>query len=53
MPNNLKLFYANLKLYFPEFVDLKFVVRNMEDLKIGGLSRLASELNVNIKKKSK
>ena len=46
MPPNIKSFYAKLKLYFPEFIDIKFIVKNVDELKIGGLSRLASELNV-------
>ena len=46
MPNTLKQFYTKLKLYFPQFVDLKYIIRNMDELKFGGLSRLAAELEV-------
>lgn len=48
MPPNIKSFYAKLKLYFPEFIDIKYIVKNVDELKIGGLSRLASELNVKL-----
>jgi len=46
MPQNIKAFYSKLKLYFPEFIDIKFIVKNVDELKQGGLSRLAAELNV-------
>ena len=46
MPPNIKAFYSKLKLYFPEFIDIKFIVKNVDELKQGGLSRLASELMV-------
>jgi hypothetical protein len=50
MPPNIKGFYSKLKLYFPEFIDIKYIVKTVDELKAGGLSRLASELNVKFKK---
>ncbi len=46
LPANEKGFYNHLKYYFPEFVDIKFLVKDIETLKFGGLSRLADVLNV-------
>jgi CCR4-NOT transcription complex subunit 7/8 len=44
MPATVKGFYNILNTYFPNFVDLKYVIKDLEGLKYGGLSRLASEL---------
>ena len=46
MPPTIKAFFAKLKLYFPDFIDIKYIVKTVDELKAGGLSRLAAELCV-------
>eukprot|EP01016_Furgasonia_blochmanni_P020694 TRINITY_DN2310_c0_g2_i1.p1 TRINITY_DN2310_c0_g2~~TRINITY_DN2310_c0_g2_i1.p1 ORF type:complete len:305 (+),score=63.66 TRINITY_DN2310_c0_g2_i1:176-1090(+) len=48
LPDTEKGFYDQLKIYFPNFVDLKCMTKDIEQLKTGGLSKLASELDVTI-----
>jgi hypothetical protein len=36
-----------MKTYFPEFIDIKYLCKDIEGFRYGGLSKLASELNVN------
>ena len=38
-------FFADLKLYFPQFYDIKFLMKACEGLK-GGLNKLAEDLEV-------
>ena len=45
LPANEKAFYNHLKYFFPEFVDIKFLVKDIEALKFAGLSRHADEIN--------
>jgi len=35
-----------MKLYFPNFYDLKFMIKDLDNLKYNGLSKLADELRV-------
>ncbi len=46
LPEKDTLFYKTLQPYFPQFYDLKYMVKDIENLKGGGLSKLASDLNV-------
>jgi CCR4-NOT transcription complex subunit 7/8 len=45
LPFNEKLFFNDLKLYFPTFYDIRFLIRHNELLK-GSLNRLSQELNI-------
>jgi len=46
LPDTDEGFYAILNTYFPSFYDVKYMTKEIEHLKLGGLSKLASELNV-------
>jgi len=46
LPENDTNFYKILNPYFPQLYDLKHMVKDIESLKGGGLSKLASELSV-------
>ena len=39
-------FYHLLKTFFPEVYDIKYLIRDLKNLKDAGLSKLASELRV-------
>jgi CCR4-NOT transcription complex subunit 7/8 len=45
LPENEKLFLESLELYFPNFYDIKHLIKNLEQFK-GSLSRLGYALNV-------
>lgn len=46
LPENENQFYGLLNIYFPSFFDVKHIVRDIETLRLSGLSKLAAELNV-------
>jgi len=46
LPENDVGFYKLLSPYFPQFYDLKHIVRDIDSLKGGGLSKLANDLSV-------
>jgi len=46
LPDNDTNFYKLLNTYFPQFYDIKCMVKDIDTLKQGGLSKLASDLNV-------
>lgn len=46
IPEKYEDFNALMKLYFPNFYDLKFMIKDFDNLKYNGLSRLADELRV-------
>lgn len=46
LPDTETQFYNLLNIYFPSFYDVKYMVRDMETLRLGGLSKIATELNV-------
>ena len=48
LPKDDNGFYNLLKIYFPQFYDVKYMVKDIDSLKAGGLSKLASDLNVRI-----
>lgn len=47
LPENEAQFYGLLNIYFPSFYDVKHMVRDIENLRLGGLSKIASDLSVN------
>lgn len=47
LPNTESEFNKLLTTYFPAFYDLKYLVRDIDGIKMGGLSKLAADLNVN------
>jgi CCR4-NOT transcription complex subunit 7/8 len=47
LPENDSSFYKILNTYFPQFYDVKCMVKDVDGLKQGGLNKLASDLNVN------
>lgn len=47
LPNDDAGFYKLLNAYFPSYYDMKYLIRDLEKIKVGGLSKLASDLNVN------
>ena len=46
LPDDDASFYNILNTYFPSFYDIKHMTKEIENLKSGGLSKLASDLNV-------
>jgi len=46
LPDDEQGFYNLLNIYFPSFFDIKYMVRDLESLKSGGLNKIANELNV-------
>lgn len=46
LPNNESDFIKLLAAYFPSFYDLKYLVSEVDTFKVGGLSKLAFDLNV-------
>lgn len=46
LPENESQFYNLLGIYFPSFYDVKYMVRDIEILRLGGLGKIANELNV-------
>ena len=46
LPDNETQFYSLLNIYFPSFYDVKYMVRDMETLRLGGLNKIAAELSV-------
>jgi len=46
LPDNDTNFYKLLNTYFPQFYDIKCMVKDIDTLKQGGLSKLASDLNI-------
>jgi len=46
LPENETQFYNLLNIYFPSFYDVKYMVRDMETLRLGGLNKIATELNI-------
>ena len=47
LPDTEAQFYGLLNIYFPNFYDVRHMVRDIETLRMGGLSKIATELNVN------
>jgi len=46
LPDDENGFYNLLSIYFPAFYDVKYMAREIETLKGGGLNRIAYDLNV-------
>jgi len=46
LPEDDSSFYNILNTYFPSFYDIKYLTKELENLKGGGLSKLASDLSV-------
>lgn len=46
MPEQVDDFYFILKTFFPMVYDIKFLIKDLKNLKDAGLSKLASELRV-------
>jgi len=46
LPDNETQFYSLLNIYFPSLYDVKYMVRDMETLRLGGLNKIATELNI-------
>jgi len=46
LPDDDVNFYQTLNQYFPAFYDLKYMTKEIETLRGGGLNKLASELSV-------
>ena len=46
LPENESQFYQLLNIYFPSIYDVKYMVRDIETLRFGGLTKIASDLNV-------
>jgi len=46
LPDTENQFYGLLNIYFPNFYDVRHMVRDIETLRMGGLSKIATELNV-------
>jgi len=46
LPESDESFYNILNTYFPSFYDVKYMTKEIDTLKLGGLSKLASDLNV-------
>lgn len=52
LPDTDTNFYKLLSTYFPQFYDVKYMVKEVDLLKAGGLQKLAGELNVIFIRKS-
>jgi len=46
LPDTEAQFYGLLNIYFPNFYDVRHMVRDIETLRMGGLSKIATELNL-------
>lgn len=46
LPDDETSFYNLLSIYFPSFYDVKYMAREIETLKGGGLNKIAYDLNV-------
>jgi CCR4-NOT transcription complex subunit 7/8 len=46
LPETENLFFENLKMYFPHYYDIRYLVRYTDNLR-GSLSKLGQELNIN------
>jgi CCR4-NOT transcription complex subunit 7/8 len=46
MPEQVDDFYTLLKTFFPTVYDIKFLIKDLKNLKDAGLSKLAAELRV-------
>jgi CCR4-NOT transcription complex subunit 7/8 len=46
LPDDESSFYNLLSIYFPAFYDVKYMVREVDTLKGGGLNKIAYDLNV-------
>jgi len=44
-----KAFYDDMKIYFPRFYDIKYLIKDFENLKDDGLNKLAASISVLIK----
>lgn len=53
LPENDTAFYKILNTYFPQFYDIKYMVKDIETLKSGGLNKLATDLSVIPPRKTK
>lgn len=41
-----KTFYHDMNLYFPRFYDIKYLIKDFENLKDDGLNKLAANISV-------
>lgn len=48
LPDDDNGFYSLMNAYFPSFYDIKCLVRDIDNLKSGGLSKIASDLSVRL-----
>ena len=46
LPEAENQFYSLLAIYFPCFYDVKYMIRDIDTLRLGGLSKTATELSV-------
>lgn len=46
LPDDEASFYNLLRTYFPAFYDVKYMAREVDNLKGGGLNKIAYDLNV-------
>ena len=46
MPESVDEFYHLLKTFFPTVYDIKYLIKDLKNLKDSGLSKLAAELRV-------
>ena len=46
LPSSSDEFYSLLKIFFPTVYDLKYIIRDIPELKECGLSKLSNELGV-------
>jgi len=52
LPDDDTGFYNLMGAYFPSFYDVKCMIRDIDSVKTGGLSKLAVDLNVKLSYKS-
>ena len=48
LPDDDSGFYKVLNAYFPTYFDVKYLIHDLESIKMGGLSKLAADLHVHI-----
>ena len=46
LPESEKAFYNDMNLYFPKFYDIKYLIKDFENLKDDGLNKLAASIAV-------
>ena len=48
LPESEKAFYDDMNLYFPKFYDIKYLIKDFENLKDDGLNKLAANISVKL-----